>query len=537
GEPTFLYKDCEALAVSFSDEIFTVVPDACFKIERTWNVINWCQYNANAPLTNVPNPNPNATVNAPANNVGPVISASSNPNVIAAPWTATRVAIVPTASPTDYSVFYNGGTYSFNGQTIAVPNIANSNGFSYKQIIKVLDTQDPVVENCPADTVRFCDLTPNSSELWNESYWYDAVTEKHDLCEGPADLSITATDACSGALLTFRYLLFLDTDNNGSMETVVSSSNLPGFNQVFFNNALNPGYTGGTAQAFDERPVPANQKYGFALQVSTSGQKRTASVRWNTFQQQNTYVVPELPYGKHKIKWIVEDGCGNETICEYTFVVKDCKAPTVVCKNGLSVNIMPTGMISMWASDFLQYTEDNCTPSQRIGIGIRKAGSGTGFPVDALGNPLTSVTYTCADIGQQEVELWGIDLAGNADFCQTYIIVQDNAGICSTDKATVAGALKTEGQEGLEEATVEVVTGLGTFSDLTDDAGDYLVPKAIPFGSNATVTPTHDVNPLNGVSTYDLVLISKHILGLEPLPTPYKMIAADANKSGSITTF
>jgi len=32
-------------------------------------------------------------------------------------------------------------------------------------------------------------------------------------------------------------------------------------------------------------------------------------------------------------------------------------------------------------------------------------------------------------------------------------------------------------------------------------------------------------------------LISKHILGIEPLDSPYKMIAADANKSGSITTF
>jgi hypothetical protein len=51
------------------------------------------------------------------------------------------------------------------------------------------------------------------------------------------------------------------------------------------------------------------------------------------------------------------------------------------------------------------------------------------------------------------------------------------------------------------------------------------------------VTPSHDFNPLNGVSTYDLVLISKHILGLEPLTSPYKMIAADANKSRSITTF
>lgn len=52
-----------------------------------------------------------------------------------------------------------------------------------------------------------------------------------------------------------------------------------------------------------------------------------------------------------------------------------------------------------------------------------------------------------------------------------------------------------------------------------------------------TVTPEKDDNPLNGVTTYDLVLISKHNLGIESLNSPYKMIAADVNKSGSITTF
>jgi len=52
-----------------------------------------------------------------------------------------------------------------------------------------------------------------------------------------------------------------------------------------------------------------------------------------------------------------------------------------------------------------------------------------------------------------------------------------------------------------------------------------------------TITPTKNDNPLNGVTTYDLVLISKHILGIEPLSTPYKMIAADVNQSGSITPF
>ncbi|MCR9055399.1 MAG: T9SS type A sorting domain-containing protein, partial [bacterium] len=48
--------------------------------------------------------------------------------------------------------------------------------------------------------------------------------------------------------------------------------------------------------------------------------------------------------------------------------------------------------------------------------------------------------------------------------------------------------------------------------------------------------PQRDGDYLNGVSTFDLVLISKHILGVGPLSTPYQRIAADVNNSGSITT-
>jgi hypothetical protein len=41
---------------------------------------------------------------------------------------------------------------------------------------------------------------------------------------------------------------------------------------------------------------------------------------------------------------------------------------------------------------------------------------------------------------------------------------------------------------------------------------------------------------LNGVTTYDLVLISKHILGYDTIDDPYFQLAADVNRSGSITT-
>jgi hypothetical protein len=56
-------------------------------------------------------------------------------------------------------------------------------------------------------------------------------------------------------------------------------------------------------------------------------------------------------------------------------------------------------------------------------------------------------------------------------------------------------------------------------------------------GSALTLTPTKNDGILNGVSTFDLVLISRHILETELLDSPYKIIAADANRSGSVTTF
>jgi hypothetical protein len=39
----------------------------------------------------------------------------------------------------------------------------------------------------------------------------------------------------------------------------------------------------------------------------------------------------------------------------------------------------------------------------------------------------------------------------------------------------------------------------------------------------------------NGVSTLDLVKIQKHLLGIEPLTSPYDLIAADANNSSSVS--
>ncbi|MCB0684116.1 MAG: hypothetical protein KDC32_24905, partial [Saprospiraceae bacterium] len=44
GEPAIFFDECELIGVSYEDTYFYVVPDACYKIVRTWTVINWCVY-------------------------------------------------------------------------------------------------------------------------------------------------------------------------------------------------------------------------------------------------------------------------------------------------------------------------------------------------------------------------------------------------------------------------------------------------------------------------------------------------------------
>jgi hypothetical protein len=73
---------------------------------------------------------------------------------------------------------------------------------------------------------------------------------------------------------------------------------------------------------------------------------------------------------------------------------------------------------------------------------------------------------------------------------------------------------------------------------MSDDQGQFVfVPDAVPLECQLHGNTDERRQPAQRRIDVDLVLISKHILGLEPLNSPYKMIAADANKSNSITTF
>jgi hypothetical protein len=47
GEPTFKNTACATVAASYTDQVFTLIDEACIKIVRTWTVLDWCQFNEN----------------------------------------------------------------------------------------------------------------------------------------------------------------------------------------------------------------------------------------------------------------------------------------------------------------------------------------------------------------------------------------------------------------------------------------------------------------------------------------------------------
>ena len=127
------------------------------------------------------------------------------------------------------------------------------------------------------------------------------------------------------------------------------------------------------------------------------------------------------------------------------------------------------------------------------------------------------------------------DANGNGDYCETFLIVQDNMNLCGGAAGpSVAGLISTETNNTVENVEVNL-SGQMTDNMLTTTDGNYVFVNLQP-GYDYTITPLLDDDHDNGVTTFDLIEIGKHILTVKPLGSPYKMIAADVDNNRSITT-
>ena len=239
------------------------------------------------------------------------------------------------------------------------------------------------------------------------------------------------------------------------------------------------------------------------------------------------FTTPEFEPGVLTVTFIGDDGCGNVAKATGVYTIVDGKKPTPFCRDVFTA-IMPTsGSVTVWASDLDVGSFDNCDGC---------AGNPITFAFDASGD-VASVSFNCSQLGMNTVDMYVIDEAGNSDFCSVTIDVQNNGGACAgtldspRTQAAIAGTVVNEDSEFVEAVTVQA----GSQFAVTGSAGTYQL--ALDLGTDATVVPEKNMDPLNGGSTFDLVLLRKHIVGTQPLDSPYKLIAADINRSGSITSF
>ncbi len=223
------------------------------------------------------------------------------------------------------------------------------------------------------------------------------------------------------------------------------------------------------------------------------------------------------PVGLHQVVFTATDGCGNSAQATLSILVRDLIAPVLTCLPGVTLTLDQNGNAVLTPSVLVGSLADNCTPAADLQI------------------TATPVSFDCASVGPQPVLLTATDLAGNISACQANIAVLAPPGICSPNAYNIIGTIRTETQHPVAFVPVVLQQGPAVQQALADTSGVFRFNN-LP-DDTTLLRPQYSDDWLNGVSTFDLVLISKHILGIQPLNSPYKMIAADANHSNSITTF
>jgi hypothetical protein len=332
--------------------------------------------------------------------------------------------------------------------------------WEYDQIILVNDAVKPVLFGC--EDVTFCD----------DGAYYDPAVGS---CVGRAELMLDSVADCTPYDdLVFEYKI--DAFNDGTYDFISSE-----YTQVVDNNPF----------ADDES---------------------------NARDASGVY-----PIGTHRIKWFVEDMCGNLQTCEYLFTVEDCKKPTPYCRTGIITVVMPsTGTIEVWARDLDIGSFDNCPGSLT-------------FAFDSLGNE-TAREYDCEDLGTIQVEIYVIDANGNYDYCTTFIEIQDPNDHCGSTVGEISGLISMNDNSPISKTEVRLynVSNQMLRNMITTGSGLYSFTNLM-VAETYTVEPNRNDDPMNGVSTKDLLDIQRHLLGLSEFTDPYQLIAADVNNSGSVT--
>lgn len=247
--------------------------------------------------------------------------------------------------------------------------------------------------------------------------------------------------------------------------------------------------------------------------------------------------------GEHALIINAVDACGEVSEEHFSFMVgRDCTPPPVpACPAYLEVVLE---MEDSWPYDVIATIKvedlfsgilpdaDSCFSDTFI------------YSINLVGELpelyREEIEFSCHDFycnSMPVVELHAWDESGNRSTCFTQLDIQqdDETTPCSGGGGGVAitSAYATEINGYFEEDIWYIVTNEFGFLDTLASPSDF---QCLPEGEYDVMPYTPLADYLNGVSTFDVVLISQHILGVQFLDSPYKMIAADVNGSSTIST-
>lgn len=232
------------------------------------------------------------------------------------------------------------------------------------------------------------------------------------------------------------------------------------------------------------------------------------------------------------------DNCGDVQLLEvspFAFDCSDAGAPvafalSAVDENGNTANcagtvtvVAPVGLIP-----FLEFVvTPESGPGQMDGAALVQVIGGSGaFEYEwSTGSSNTFITNLSG--GEYCITVTDLNTECQVEQCV-------DVPVLTPTNISISGIVETE--VGLPVRSVNVrLFGPPNDSTLTPSAGTYSFDN-LPSGLDWEVSPYKDINDKNGVTTFDLVLISQHILQVFTLDSPYKLIAADANSDNKIST-
>ena len=218
--------------------------------------------------------------------------------------------------------------------------------------------------------------------------------------------------------------------------------------------------------------------------------------------------------------YVVQDACGNTTAgIVHTITVDDTVAP-IFTNPPTDISVETEANETEANVVIIAEVDETCNFSISYVIVYDDGSESEDDGSDASG------VYP---VGEHLVTFTATDDCGNSATLIVMVTVNTTPNI-----ATIEGSIYTESFEEVNSVQIGL-TGIDAFYQTTEENGEYAFSD-IPMGHDYIVDPYKNDNHKNGLTTLDLVLIQRHILGLGDLDSPYKMIAADINNSQSISS-